>query len=126
VDGGARNGGFDGKPWLPVPGKHLQAVNVQQGDDSSLPEHYRRFLAFRRSHTALAKGDIDFIGSEGDTVAFTRRAGNGRSSASSICQTRRSRSRRPIAAAFADTAGVTPAPSALAATAPGRAYRLNL
>ncbi|CAN7271871.1 beta-galactosidase BglA [Mesorhizobium sp. LjNodule214] len=77
-DAAARNGGFStAKPWLPVPGKHLsQAVNVQQGDANSLLEHYRRFLAFRRQHPALAKGDITFIESEGDTVAFTRREGN--------------------------------------------------
>lgn len=77
-DATAKNAGFSSaKPWLPVPGKHLsQAVNVQQGDDSSLLEHYRRFLAFRRLHPALAKGDIEFIESEGDTVAFTRREGN--------------------------------------------------
>ncbi|TIV91269.1 MAG: alpha-glucosidase, partial [Mesorhizobium sp.] len=38
----AKNGGFStAKPWLPVPGRHLsQAVNVQQGDASSLLEHY--------------------------------------------------------------------------------------
>ncbi|CAN7180288.1 beta-galactosidase BglA [Mesorhizobium sp. LjRoot246] len=77
-DGSAENGGFSrAKPWLPVPAKHLsQAVNVQQGDENSLLEHYRRFLTFRRAHPALAKGDITFIESEGDTVAFTRRAGN--------------------------------------------------
>lgn len=77
-DGNAKNGGFSqAKPWLPVPAKHLaQAVNVQQGDQASLLEHYRRFLGFRRAHPALAKGDITFIESEGDTVAFTRRAGN--------------------------------------------------
>ncbi|MBN9222187.1 MAG: alpha-glucosidase [Mesorhizobium sp.] len=77
-DGKASNGGFSqAKPWLPVPAKHLaQAVNVQQGDQASLLEHYRRFLTFRRAHPALAKGDISFIESEGDTVAFTRRAGN--------------------------------------------------
>ncbi|RWB03787.1 MAG: DUF3459 domain-containing protein [Mesorhizobium sp.] len=77
-DGSAKNGGFSqAKPWLPVPAKHLaQAVNVQQGDEASLLEHYRRFLTFRRAHPALAKGDITFIESEGDTVAFTRRAGN--------------------------------------------------
>ncbi|RWB57711.1 MAG: DUF3459 domain-containing protein [Mesorhizobium sp.] len=76
----AKNGGFStARPWLPVPGKHLsQAVNVQQGDPDSLLEHYRRFLAFRRQHPALAKGDIDFIESDGDTVAFTRREGNER------------------------------------------------
>ncbi|RUX01473.1 DUF3459 domain-containing protein, partial [Mesorhizobium sp. M8A.F.Ca.ET.023.01.1.1] len=74
----ASNGGFSqAKPWLPVPAKHLsQAVDVQQGDETSLLEHYRRFLAFRRAHPALAKGDISFIESQGDTVAFTRRAGN--------------------------------------------------
>ncbi|QPC89460.1 alpha-glucosidase family protein [Mesorhizobium sp. INR15] len=77
-DSSARNGGFSSaKPWLPVPGKHLsQAVNVQQGDDRSLLEHYRRFLAFRHNHPALAKGDIKFVESQGDTVAFTRREGN--------------------------------------------------
>ncbi|MFK0686898.1 alpha-glucosidase [Mesorhizobium sp. IMUNJ 23033] len=77
-DAAARNGGFStAKPWLPVPDKHLsQAVNVQQGDANSLLEHYRRFLAFRRQHPALAKGDITFIESEGDTVAFNRREGN--------------------------------------------------
>ncbi|MER8573167.1 alpha-glucosidase family protein [Mesorhizobium sp. M1338] len=77
-DGSASNGGFSSaKPWLPVPAKHLsQAVNVQQGDENSLLEHYRRFLTFRRAHPALAKGDITFIESEGDTVAFTRRSGN--------------------------------------------------
>ena len=77
-DAAAKNGGFSSaKPWLPVPGKHLsQAVSVQQGDDRSLLEHYRRFLTFRRAHPALAKGDITFIESQGDTVAFTRRAGN--------------------------------------------------
>ncbi|TIM08434.1 MAG: DUF3459 domain-containing protein, partial [Mesorhizobium sp.] len=77
-DGDAKNGGFSqAKPWLPVPAKHLaQAVNVQQDDEASLLEHYRRFLTFRRAHPALAKGDITFIESEGDTVAFTRRAGN--------------------------------------------------
>ncbi|WP_292475634.1 DUF3459 domain-containing protein, partial [Mesorhizobium sp.] len=79
-DAAAKNGGFStAKPWLPVPGKHLaQAVNVQQGDPGSLLEHYRRFLAFRRQHPALGKGEIDFIESDGDTVAFTRREGNER------------------------------------------------
>jgi alpha-glucosidase len=77
-DGSDANGGFStAKPWLPVPAKHLsQAVNVQQGDENSLLEHYRRFLGFRRGHPALAKGDIEFMDGDGDTVAFTRSAGN--------------------------------------------------
>ncbi|MBB6467486.1 alpha-glucosidase [Aminobacter carboxidus] len=74
----AQNGGFSSvKPWLPVPAEHLtKAVDTQQGDTASLLEHYRRFLAFRRAHPALAKGDISFLKADGDTVAFTRREGN--------------------------------------------------
>ena len=74
----ARNGGFSSaKPWLPVPAEHLaKAVDTQEGDAASLLEHYRRFLAFRRAHPALAKGDISFLKADGDTVAFTRREGN--------------------------------------------------
>ena len=74
---GARNGGFSQeRPWLPVPEEHLgKAVDVQRGDENSLLEHYRRFLAFRRLHPALVRGDINFLPSEGETIAFTR--GNG-------------------------------------------------
>ncbi|GAA2837650.1 alpha-glucosidase [Aminobacter aminovorans] len=74
----AANGGFStAKPWLPVPADHLaQAVDTQEGDAASLLEHYRRFLAFRRSHPALAKGEIAFLKAEDDVVAFTRREGN--------------------------------------------------
>ena len=65
------------KPWLPVAKDHLPlAVNRQQGDPKSLLEHYRRFLAFRRAHPALAKGDIEFLAVEGDAIAFARREGN--------------------------------------------------
>lgn len=71
-------GGFStAKPWLPVPSEHLAlAVNMQQGDEQSLLEHYRRFIAFRKQHPTFTKGDINFIDTEGDVLAFTRRAGN--------------------------------------------------
>ncbi|MCX8571727.1 MULTISPECIES: alpha-amylase family glycosyl hydrolase [Hyphomicrobiales] len=74
----AANGGFSKvKPWLPVPADHLaKAVDTQEGDAASLLEHYRRFLAFRRAHPALAKGDISFLKAEGDAIAFSRREGN--------------------------------------------------
>ncbi|MEO5326244.1 alpha glucosidase [Mesorhizobium sp. CC13] len=74
----AANGGFSkARPWLPVPQEHVaKAVDTQAGDPASLLEHYRRFLAFRRSHPALAKGDIRFFDVEGDAVAFSRREGN--------------------------------------------------
>jgi alpha-glucosidase len=74
------NAGFSkGKPWLPVPPAHRQkAVDTQEGVPSSLLEHYRRFLAFRRSHPAFAKGEIEFLAAQGDLLAFTRRHGNER------------------------------------------------
>jgi alpha-glucosidase len=77
-EAGETNGGFsDARPWLPVPPEHLaKAVSAQQGDPKSLLEHYRRFLAFRRDHPALVKGDLTFLETEGDVVAFTRREGN--------------------------------------------------
>jgi len=72
------SGGFSkAKPWLPVPAEHLKlAVDTQTGDATSLLEHYRRFLAFRKTHPSLAKGEMEFIDTEGDVVAFTRREGN--------------------------------------------------
>ena len=75
-----KNGGFSSaKPWLPVPGEHLaRAVDAQAGDASSMLEHYRRFIAFRRNFPALTKGDIEFLAASGDVVAFTRGAGNER------------------------------------------------
>ncbi len=77
-EGRARNAGFsDAKPWLPVPAGHKPlAVDRQQGDEASLLEHYRRFLAFRRNFPALAKGSLEFLDSDGDVVAFTRSEGN--------------------------------------------------
>ncbi|HET9535156.1 MAG TPA: alpha-glucosidase [Mesorhizobium sp.] len=77
-DRSAPNGGFStAKPWLPVPSEHLtMAVSEQQGDKTSLLEHYRRFLAFRRAHPALCKGEIEFLAAEGDAIAFVRREGN--------------------------------------------------
>ncbi|TKT82722.1 alpha-glucosidase [Aquamicrobium sp. LC103] len=66
-----------GKPWLPVPSEHItMAANTQTGDRNSLLEHYRRMLKFRSEHPALIKGSIDFLGTEGNVIAFTRRHGN--------------------------------------------------
>jgi len=76
----SKNGGFSAaRPWLPVPARHLdRAVDRQQGEQTSMLEHYRRFIAFRREHPALAKGDISFLEADGDVIAFTRDAGNER------------------------------------------------
>jgi alpha-glucosidase len=77
-DDSAVNGGFsDGKPWLPVPREHLaRAVSVQQADQRSVLNHYRRFLAFRKQHPAFAKGEIEFRAHEAPVLGFERKFGN--------------------------------------------------
>ena len=77
-DSKAPNGGFStAKPWLPVPHEHLaMAVSAQTGDAKSILEHYRRMLAFRRSHPALVAGAIRFIDAPEDVLAFVRSGGS--------------------------------------------------
>ena len=77
-DSGQPSGGFsDGRPWLPVPPAHLErAVDVQEGDAASVLAHYRRFLAFRKQHAALVKGEIAFQSAEGAILSFVRTHGN--------------------------------------------------
>ncbi len=67
-------GGFtSGKPWLPVAPTHLgRAVAAQDGDADSMLNHYRRALAFRRTHPTLRGGDIAEMRAEGDLACFTR------------------------------------------------------
>ncbi|WFU09540.1 alpha glucosidase [Rhizobium sp. CB3090] len=71
-------GGFSTvKPWLPVPVEHiLRAVSVQNGDEHSVLEQYRRFLAFRKQHPAFAKGEIAFAEPQGDVLLYTRHYGS--------------------------------------------------
>ncbi|TNB49162.1 DUF3459 domain-containing protein [Martelella lutilitoris] len=73
---GAANAGFSTaeKTWLPVSADHvMKAVDVQAGNPASVLEQYRRFLAFRKAHPALAKGAIRFLPSGDDAVlVFTR------------------------------------------------------
>nr|WP_297458992.1 alpha-amylase family glycosyl hydrolase [uncultured Halomonas sp.] len=56
------NGGFsDVAPWLPVPESHLtRAVDRQCDEPTSLLNAYRAFLAFRRAHPALVKGEVRY------------------------------------------------------------------
>ncbi|WP_313291451.1 beta-galactosidase BglA [Rhizobium rhizoryzae] len=78
-DDHATHAGFSGaeKTWLPIPVEHqLRAVNVQQGDENSVMEHYRRFLAFRKQHPAFAKGDIEFLPVDGAVLRYVRKLGN--------------------------------------------------
>ncbi|WP_181707730.1 alpha-glucosidase family protein [Chthonobacter rhizosphaerae] len=71
-------GGFStARPWLPVPAEHAaRAPDTQVGDPRSLHAHYKRFIHFRRSEAALFSGDIEFLPTEGEVLAFFRRQGN--------------------------------------------------
>ncbi|MBC7141845.1 MAG: DUF3459 domain-containing protein, partial [Rhodobacteraceae bacterium] len=72
-----RNGGFsEGKPWLPVPAEHLaKAVGVIGADPAGLTAHYRRAIALRHAHPALARGTQGGMAAEDGVIRFTRRQG---------------------------------------------------
>jgi alpha-glucosidase len=62
-----------GKPWLPVPPEHREkAVENQLKDPESVLHSYRRFVRWRREHPALSFGDIRFLDSPENTMAFIR------------------------------------------------------
>jgi len=66
-----------GEPWLPVPPEHRQwAVSTQEHVQASLLNQYRNFLAFRRAHNPLVKGDLDFVSDTGPVLSFIRRHEN--------------------------------------------------
>jgi alpha-glucosidase len=69
------NGGFsDARPWLPVSSEQLRnAVGEQEKHPDALLHHYRRAIAFRHAHPALASGTLEDLHAEGDVVSFVRR-----------------------------------------------------
>ncbi len=73
-----QNGGFtQASPWLPVSHEHLNhAVSTQEQDPAAILHHYRRAVAFRRSHPALVKGDIRAVGTSGNILHFIRSQGD--------------------------------------------------
>ncbi|MEK6217271.1 MAG: alpha-glucosidase C-terminal domain-containing protein, partial [Boseongicola sp.] len=74
------NGGFsDGKPWLPVAVEHIQsAAEVQDRDQNSMLNFYRRLVEFRKSHRALLKGNFEIVEADDGYIAFERHYGNER------------------------------------------------
>ncbi|MCJ7993610.1 alpha-glucosidase [Rhizobium cremeum] len=75
------NAGFTtaSKPWLPVPKDHAAlAVDGQEGQARTVLSHYRDTLAFRRAHALLCDGEMEFLKSEEDVLAFTRSKGEER------------------------------------------------
>jgi alpha-glucosidase len=79
-DAGKPQAGFStAKPWLPVSAEHAAlAVNAQEKDDATVLAHYRATLAFRKSHPALIDGDMGFVATNEDVLAFTRSKGEER------------------------------------------------
>jgi alpha-glucosidase len=77
-EAGADHGGFsNGQPWLPVPPEHrARAVDAQDRTHASMLNHYRGFLAFRREHAALIKGEMSLVAHDGNVLAYTRSFGN--------------------------------------------------
>ncbi|GGP84429.1 alpha-glucosidase family protein [Shewanella ulleungensis] len=70
----ATNAGFsDVEPWLPIASEHNNsAVDVQEADSDSILNSYRHFLAWRKQQTVLIDGEIQFVDSHPNVLAFVR------------------------------------------------------
>jgi alpha-glucosidase len=65
--------------WLPVPTEHAsRAVDAQEELADSVLAHYRATFSFRKSHTALIDGDMTFVETNQDLLAFVREKGGER------------------------------------------------
>ncbi len=69
------NAGFsEGRPWLPVSSTQLPlSVTTQDNNRTSMLNHYRRMIGFRKQHTALVKGQLEINGVENNVLSFYRR-----------------------------------------------------
>ena len=70
-------GGFTtGEPWLPLhQDRATRNVAAQAGNPGSLLNLYRRLLALRRAHPALATGHIRLLEGHDDVLAYERQEG---------------------------------------------------
>jgi alpha-glucosidase len=68
------NAGFsDAEPWLPVDaGQQRLAVDRQETDPDSTLTFFRSVLRFRRESAALRHGDLEFLDTPADVLAFAR------------------------------------------------------
>ncbi|RAK64433.1 alpha-glucosidase [Phenylobacterium kunshanense] len=69
------NMGFTtGDPWLPLAREHAGLSVEEQGEDpDSVLNFSREMIAFRKATSALALGEIEFLGVDAPLVAFVRR-----------------------------------------------------
>ena len=74
---GSENAGFTtAKPWLPLNADwSIRNVARMAQEPHSILALYRRLLAVRRAHPALAIGDFALLDAEGDVLAYERRHG---------------------------------------------------
>ena len=62
-----------GTPWLPIPESHgVRSVTAQERDPDSTLNATRRFLAWRRTQPAIARGSIRFLDVPEPVLAFVR------------------------------------------------------
>jgi alpha-glucosidase len=67
----------ESKPWLPVAMEHVpMAVAVQDADPLSMLGFYRRMLAWRKRHPALAKGGFAIQETSDSLISYLRTEGN--------------------------------------------------
>lgn len=64
------------EPWLPLnPDWRGRNVEAQLRDSSSVLNRYRELIALRRAQAALREGDLRFLDSGNDVLAYERRLG---------------------------------------------------
>jgi alpha-glucosidase len=67
-----------GEPWLPVAADYGNVnVELERRDAASMLAFFRRLIALRRGEPALEVGRLELIQSEGDVLAYVRRARGG-------------------------------------------------
>ncbi len=61
-------------PWLPLASEHIGNNIEQQNDESnSVLNHYRQLLKWRKQQVAICRGEIEFLETSDNVLAFVRR-----------------------------------------------------
>jgi alpha-glucosidase len=78
-DSSEKAGFTQGRPWLPIGADH-QTVNVEveESDEASILNLYRRLIALRRAYPMLVGGHLGVLTTLGDLLCYERSDGNQR------------------------------------------------
>jgi len=80
------SGGKPATPWLPVPVQHtVQAVSLVEERPTAALHFVKAFLAWRRTQSALVRGDIEFLQGSDAVLALVRRPAVGETGQSWLC-----------------------------------------